>query len=769
MWNIRKPILIVFLAFYLYEMLEELAERAESSTAESALEPTVNSTQSLKLGVYQEPSDSDDGFGECSDDAVAGKDEWSDELIDGETGYVFESAEVDVSKRSQVQFRAVPDFSANMESYARALTAAQLNLTPAVHKLPWETSLPLMRTVPGPFDRLSNMFQRPNLLATSVWIGESVVEAEIREIRKMTVFPAAVKRLRDLRPLEAEDALRAKALSRWTFIISVCPEASSTGRALIRMIGHLKTNDSLNKIIEDLTAKRAPSTVLKRAGSMMKFLAYCKSRGMVALPLNEESCIDYCRAIESDQGAAATSILTFRQALAFAGGVLQFDKGVELSKHPRLAGMEHKKLLGKRVLKQAATYRVFEIKLLMQVVVVDKCDDLRKVFCGHVLFCIFARARWHDHQHITELEWDVVDEGEYGGFVQGNTRRTKTGITAQQRTRFMPLTAVLWNFLGDETGLWWESWMDARVRLGLQAGPDKPFLPAPKISGGFCQRALSAGEATAWIREILQELNHENPAVSAHGCKATTLSWLAKHGEDPEVRLMLGYHRGNTSDSMLHYSRDAMSGPLAILNRVIKKIVRQEFFPDNNRAAYFNAIKSKASASGAGRLVSRDELRSTAVRGARGEPPPANPVTGEVEDFWLLDSEVREAGEDSPAKRSRKQEQEVVPDQPALEAEAPGSKELEAVSEDEDSSDASTDTSVDEEWVARAVSDASPEPSEGGPGGWLHSRLGTLHKAHVSDPNKLACGRVISHAYDFVSHCAFKWSECSTCFQKSAR
>ena len=130
---------------------------------------------------------------------------------------------------------------------------------------------------------------------------------------------------------------------------------------------------------------------------------------------------------------------------------------------------------------------------------------------------------------------------------------------------------------------------------------------------------------------------------------------------------------------------------------------------------------------------------------------------------------MREAGEDSPAKRSRKQEQEVIPDQPVLEAEAPGSKELEAVSEDEDSSDASTDTSVDEEWVARAVSDASPEPSEGGPGGWLHSRLGTLHKAHVSDPNKLACGRAISYAYDFVSHCAFKWSECSTCFQKSAR
>ena len=702
-------------------------------------------------------SDSDGG----GFDTTAWEEQIGDDLeagfVDSETGKLLSSNWEDRRSSDLSVFKQLPSFSIDQEAYARALTAAQLNLQVRPPSLPWESNSVLHKGVLPAFASLERLFVRPNLLSTSIWRDQDIAEAEIREVRSLPTFPAAVRRIKDLKPSQAEDALRAKALARWALIISVCPEASAAGRTMIRMVGHLQSNEVLNKVVDDLTAKRAPSTVLKRAGSFLKFLSYCQSRGVAALPLNEDSCIDYCQALEVSNSTAATLILSFRQSLAFAGGVLQFDNGVQLASHPRLAGMEHKKLLKKRVLKQAATFKVLEVRFLMAIVVSPSFNDLKRLFAGHLLFCIFSRARWHDHQHIVTLEWDLVDHGRYGGFVQGNTRRSKTSTSAHQRTRFLPLTAVLWNFVEDtRLGTWWEHWKNIRERLDLLPGEDRPFLPAPQSSGGWCARPLSSGEATAWAREIFQELSMPSPLLSAHGCKATTLSWLAKFGVEPEVRLMLGYHRGNTSDSLLHYSRDALSGPLSKLNEVVQAIVEKRFFPDNNRAAYFGQGSAAVTSEPESRPVQSVDLGGTAV---------IEPLVVEDVDWPEGWEQVTDA--DINAKRIR-----VTPRSPAsLQAETPTeidrSDEVEPVSSDSDSSEASSDTSLDEDAIAANLAAHSAEPKEGVAGQWLHRRLGTLHRSHVSVKQKFACGRRITSAYTEAATSSFNWSKCSTCFPKN--
>ena len=92
---------------------------------------------------------------------------------------------------------------------------------------------------------------------------------------------------------------------------------------------------------------------------------------------------------------------------------------------------------------------------------------------------------------------------------------------------------------------------------------------------------MSAGEASAWIREILRSLGFSGVDVGPHSCKATLLSWCAKAGVSQSNRLLLGCHVNGTSKTMLHFSRDAWSGPLRSLKRVVAAVAANKFcFPD---------------------------------------------------------------------------------------------------------------------------------------------------------------------------------------------
>ena len=74
--------------------------------------------------------------------------------------------------------------------------------------------------------------------------------------------------------------------------------------------------------------------------------------------------------------------------------------------------------------------------------------------------------------------------------------------------------------------------------------------------------------------------------VGTHSCKGTCLSWGAKAGVPLEVRRLLGYHSGGGDKTTLCYSRDAMSGPLDDLQRVVDDVASGALQPDHTRSGY---------------------------------------------------------------------------------------------------------------------------------------------------------------------------------------
>ena len=94
-----------------------------------------------------------------------------------------------------------------------------------------------------------------------------------------------------------------------------------------------------------------------------------------------------------------------------------------------------------------------------------------------------------------------------------------------------------------------------------------------------------AGE---WLRNLLKNTETVGDIrIATHSCKATLLAWSARAGFDHDVRRLLGYHSGSADQSVLVFSRDAISHPLRFLMDLIGKVAGGSFDPNLTRSGMF--------------------------------------------------------------------------------------------------------------------------------------------------------------------------------------
>ena len=201
-----------------------------------------------------------------------------------------------------------------------------------------------------------------------------------------------------------------------------------------------------------------------------------------------------------------------------------------------------------------------------------------KVFAGHCLMCIYGRLRFGDSQGV---ESEPTIDGDY---LEAGTSMHKTDSMFGRARRMLPVAAPA---VGVSRGCWAASFLQARKEAGLRAGPGMPFMPAPINGGGWSRGKLKTSEASTWLCEMLQKYNvvdQDLTNVGAHSMKATSLSWMAKAAMPEKARRMLGYHVKPKDKSLVIYSRDALAGPLEMLNDLVVKIALGEFMPDQSRS-----------------------------------------------------------------------------------------------------------------------------------------------------------------------------------------
>ena len=375
---------------------------------------------------------------------------------------------------------------------------------------------------------------------------------------------------------------RVAAITKWVKIILIFPAAFDLGRKWDK---DAPLGTSIAAGLKHVFSGKATGTLHNRAGPILRFIQWCHAHGVIPFPVREHHVYEFMKAIGFE--AAPTFLRSFLVSMTFCNFILGLTGSDEVTSSQRVQGCARESYLTKRKLCQRPPLTVDQVKAL-EIYVADMLGPPRDVYAaGCFLLCVFMRARFSDMLHMTDIVADEISvDGMVAGYIESKVTRSKSAYTTERKTMLPPMAAPL---IGTSGRNWFRSWQKARLLCSVPTGTDMPLLPQP-AANGWLKTPMSAAAGGDWLRKILMALRFSQTEVQnigTHSCKATCLSWMAKAGVDLSCRRLLGYHVDPTTKTCLVYSRDAVSGPLRELDRVLKMIRALEFSPDSTRSGYF--------------------------------------------------------------------------------------------------------------------------------------------------------------------------------------
>ena len=361
----------------------------------------------------------------------------------------------------------------------------------------------------------------------------------------------------------------------------------------------------LGDMIADILSRKATNTIHDRAGPVLRYIAWCMEKGQPPIPFEE--VLMYKFVCDVGAKAAPTFSRSFLCSVAFTGHVLGCESAVKVLESRRLTGAAAKFFKEKRKTQQKPPLTVKHVMLLEEIVlgIQQKRKVADRLMAGFILWLVTARARYSDGQSAGVLQLDAVetDEG-LCGYLEARVSRSKTSMTAEKRTKYLPMAGKARLFQKDS---WAKTYLELLQEEGIQMAEDKPLMPTPNAAG-WGSLPLTAEAAAAWMRALLSTAGAEQQEVSSlgtHSCKRTFLSWTAKAGVPREHRATLGYH--GPKGSVAVYSRDEQAEALRRLDNVVSDVRDGKFFPDSTRSGYFVAGSKAQEEQGASSSSSSSE------------------------------------------------------------------------------------------------------------------------------------------------------------------
>ena len=489
----------------------------------------------------------------------------------------------------------------------------------------WESD-PFLSSVFGRGNVVDDLFPGVNLkrphdsLVISVDDSGSEERPVVKALYKGTKRPVYMSALKHS-AIENDDSKRRATFSGWTTLVLINVDAFSAFDDAMdhefRQSGASLTDASVREVTQrtlmECLAKKATSTLMKRLGSLRRYVEFCSQENVMPFPLEEQSMYFFMQALKDKPGVGASSGRSFLEAVRFAGAMLGLKSNGQCMVSARLAGLGE--LLSKQVKPtvQAAPLTVKQIVALEQLCCGGESLHDR-VISGGVLLMIFGCARASDISRAVRITVDRVDtsvvleEGEPCGYIEIGVLGHKGARTTQHKRMLLPVVAPMMSISG---GQWWDSWLEARMALQLEidGNVNLPLLCKFDLDGKPTDHSLQASEIGEFIRKALNIETESRNLVRSHSCKVSMLSWMAKCGSPLNLRRNIGHHLDVTSKSAEIYARDAMAPALYELCRVIGKVKAQKFDPDCTRSGRFIG-SSQAHVSVVGQAEPNGEMKA---------------------------------------------------------------------------------------------------------------------------------------------------------------
>ena len=331
----------------------------------------------------------------------------------------------------------------------------------------WESD-PFLSSVFGRGNVVDDLFPGVNLkrphgsLVISVDDSGSEERPVVKALYKGTKRPVYMSALKHS-AIENDDSKRRATLSGWTTLVLINVDAFSAFDDAMDHEFRRRGANLTDALVREVTqrtlleclAKKATSTLMKRLGSLRRYVEFCSQEDVMPFPLEEQSMYSFMQALRDKTGIGASSGRSFLEAVRFVGAMLGLKSNGQCMVSTRLAGLGE--LLSKQVKPtvQAAPLTVKQIVTLEQLCCGGESLHDR-VISGGVLLMIFGCARASDISRAVRITVDRVDasvvleDGEPCGYIE-------IGVLGHKgaRTTHAAQTDATTSSGADDVDFWW--------------------------------------------------------------------------------------------------------------------------------------------------------------------------------------------------------------------------------------------------------------------------------------------------------------------------
>ena len=284
------------------------------------------------------------------------------------------------------------------------------------------------------------------------------------------------------------------------------------------------------------------------------------------------------------------AVKDFMQTVNFCRHVLGMSGGDALTT-PWISGIVRGAQFVCKERKQSRVLTAQEVLTLECILIDGRFSLTDRYGAGCILFLLYSRARVSDVRNVSSHFADIVEGSARAGFIEVHTFDHKSvRVTAALGTPLILVAPVF----GLSDASWGKAFVQVCADIGLPLGGNwtGPLFRAPSPAGDLTGRPIKTDEVRKWASRLVETCAGSFPeGFTAHGIKATPLSWLAKYGVGEEARHVLGHRSMTGKKALVTYSRDLQSAPLRTFCEVLDAVRRKIFLPDATRSGMISLDK----------------------------------------------------------------------------------------------------------------------------------------------------------------------------------
>ena len=247
------------------------------------------------------------------------------------------------------------------------------------------------------------------------------------------------------------------------------------------------------------TAATTPSSVLKRANSIIRFIHWFtkNSFSISPFPLQSYDLESYLEFLQ-EQSASPSALSSFIEAVNFCEKVLNIQN-LDTAITPKALIISELANARRKEKRQARVLSVHEVHSLESFSSNEKNLLVDRFAAGCFLFALFSR----NLRCVYGYTADILElEGKITGHLEYKPRSHKTARLVQKRGFSMPLVAPVWGVGKTPSALEFVKVAKLADRP-LAVSHNVPLLPAPTEEGQWTNRSTSTLEAKRWVLCIL--------------------------------------------------------------------------------------------------------------------------------------------------------------------------------------------------------------------------------------------------------------------------